>query len=734
MPSKITFMPPLNAEDKALARFLIGDAPVGAGNGGTIPPADSFPADPALAPFPSPENSQIVVFNGAISGRPYLKDQAGSIHTIRMVAGAPTYFKGGTAQAVWPGETVQQCLVRQGEVYMQIGGGIWKHVDANGAMYNRALPSAWVTTGGGTGGGGGINLPPVTGDPPHAAVAPGSSGRTVTVGPGKMFATAADGIRALQPGDTLVIDAGTYREALPTINVPAHIIATGAVFDFTGIPSSTLAQQKGGFVPAADCIIEGVEVIGAGMDLTSHDSTAAIRPTDGCGWLETRNCHLHGNQNGVAGGGFPFVWIDRGSLLEVNGLSESVDPSGGAHNAYVSSGCVRAELYGTRSINPVFGHAIKSRAPAFKWIGGEGNATDETILDLPDGTTSAFVIQDAVLTKPATAGNHGLIGYGMESQTNGMAGGSIKGGALNALCVTPSIQTTGGTIAVDASVALTGNLISAEGGGTVTGLRAPGGVAPSDPPPVVAPVDTTFLTYLRMQGDANNFGTFANQAYAPDIDPADFPGMPLTLMGWFKPEDYQTFGCLISLGSDNDSLGRIVLTTQGDSVRAFYWWASAWRELATAQQIALGKWGHLALVLPGSTGGFLDWDGRKTDQLATSPLDVWPIPDASGGGLRLTFGSYRAPVIGGMADCHVFNGGLRDWAVVKRALTQAEIAKHRSGAAIEAVAGSDLWSAWKFDALTDGKIRDDTGHGRDLTLVDLGAAPGHEPPQIVTPA
>src|ERR1700734_1625515 len=37
------------------------------------PPAavDYFPADPGLAPFPSPENSQMLVLGSKVSGRPY---------------------------------------------------------------------------------------------------------------------------------------------------------------------------------------------------------------------------------------------------------------------------------------------------------------------------------------------------------------------------------------------------------------------------------------------------------------------------------------------------------------------------------------------------------------------------------------------------------------------------------------------------------------------------------------
>jgi hypothetical protein len=58
----------------------------------SVPAAvDYFPSDPGLAPFPSPENSQQLVLNGAVTGEPYLKDTLGRVHTLIMQAGVAAY-------------------------------------------------------------------------------------------------------------------------------------------------------------------------------------------------------------------------------------------------------------------------------------------------------------------------------------------------------------------------------------------------------------------------------------------------------------------------------------------------------------------------------------------------------------------------------------------------------------------------------------------------------------------
>src|SRR4051812_35174154 len=121
MTATITHTYSFSEDDKAHMRKMLEKKK----NGGPPDAQENvFPADPTNAPFPSPENAQQIVHNGRIGGRPYLRDQAGAVHQIKMLNGVPVYTKMGQVFPVFPGEAVAQILVRQGEVYMQITSGI----------------------------------------------------------------------------------------------------------------------------------------------------------------------------------------------------------------------------------------------------------------------------------------------------------------------------------------------------------------------------------------------------------------------------------------------------------------------------------------------------------------------------------------------------------------------------------------------------------------------------------
>jgi hypothetical protein len=88
---------------------------------------------------------------------------------------------------------------------------------------------------------------------------------------------------------------------------------------------------------------------------------------------------------------------------------------------------------------------------------------------MPDGTTTIFAISDCTFTKAATDANYGILGYCVESSTNGAAGGAIIGGSMSLACQNPAILTQGGTIML-AGAATNGNALTVQGTGTVIGL------------------------------------------------------------------------------------------------------------------------------------------------------------------------------------------------------------------------------------------------------------------------
>jgi hypothetical protein len=468
MAATITLTYPFSPEDTALLNKLLGN-PGGAGTPAATPatpPAtnDYFPADPSTAKFPSPENSQILVFDGAIKGRPYLKDQAGAIHQIRKgTGGVPQYFKNGQEFAVYPGEAVAQCLVRQGEVYMQISSGIWKHVEPNGSMYNRGLPPAWTGSLGGTAA---PNLPALAPLPKPSSIAPGSSGKVIPVGPSRALRTLSAAIPTAAAGDKIQLDPGTYTDTPPAWSVPLLIDLGGATINTAG-KTATLARGKALLCPAADSIIQNGTIVNVAMDQAQGQLTSAIRPDAGCGYLTVNKMTLTNNQCGIGQGGFPIVIAVSDSDISHNGLKAN---SGAlTHNLYVGSECRRLTLTNVISNGTNEAHAVKYRGPELIVNGGTFASAPGKPFDIPNGTTVPFRITGATIIKGASDPDHGVLACGEEGAENGLAGGTISGGSIQANCDNPVVLGPGGTITVS-GVALSGNKITATGGVVLVGI------------------------------------------------------------------------------------------------------------------------------------------------------------------------------------------------------------------------------------------------------------------------
>jgi hypothetical protein len=454
MAATITLTYPFSADDTALLNKLLGITPGAATS--SFAAKDFFSADPIKAPFPSPENTQQMVLNGVIGGEPYLKDQAGAIHQIRMLNGVPAYYKMDQVFPVYPGEAVGQILVRQGEVYLQITSGIWKHVEPNGTMYNRSLPPAWTTTDAG----GGPALPALPLMPTPSAVAPGSSGKVIQVGPSRALKTLSAAIPTAAAGDKIHLDAGAYIDTPPAWSVPLLIDLGGATFDAAG-KTAGLARGMALLCPAADSIIQNGTITNVAMDQVQGQLTSAIRPAAGCGYLTINNMTLTNNQCGVGHGGFPAVIAISDSNISGNGLKAN----NGAltHNLYVDNECRRLTLTNVISNGTSEGHAIKYRGPELIVNGGTFASALGKPFDIPNGATVPFKITGATIFKGANDPDHGILAFGEEGTENGLAGGTISGGSIQANCDNPAILGPGGTITVS-KVALSGNKITAIGG------------------------------------------------------------------------------------------------------------------------------------------------------------------------------------------------------------------------------------------------------------------------------
>ena len=477
MPVTLTFTTPLSTEEKLILAAIATAEEASAVTTPTVPLVNNFPLtagglpDIVNATKPSPENSEILILNGKVTGAPYLVDNTGGVWTLTINAAGlgvafidSTQIGGGGS-----GQGIDQLIVRTGLVFcILVGGQVQLWNPSEGSLYGATLPAAFTTAATATT----PALPALPPLPAAPAVMGGTSGKVINCGTGQTLATITAGINASAGGDMVLVAKDTYNEALPELCVPIMLDLGGSTLSGTGLTADLAGGGLGLIVPnAPGCIVQNGTITGVAMDQTYGQMTAAVRPNEGCSYLETNNLTCITNQTGFASGGYPIVWVDNGSTLHNNGLG---DAAGSTHNAYFSSAPgAQTTLNNTTStidptasgpLGPLQGHAIKCRQEHGIIVnGGTFAAPQATIFDIPDGSTTPVRLNGATLNKTAADGNHAILGYAMESQTNGLDGVIINGGTVNALCNSPLWQGTGGTITIDADVVLTGNTISTVG-------------------------------------------------------------------------------------------------------------------------------------------------------------------------------------------------------------------------------------------------------------------------------
>jgi hypothetical protein len=300
--------------------------------------------------------------------------------------------------------------------------------------------------------------------------APPAVAATRQVGPGKPYAKPCAAFAAAQAGDTIEIDAagnssyagdvcaiGASNLTIRGVNGRAHIAAAGRN-----------AQGKATWVvQGSNIVIENVELSGAAVpDLNG----AGIR-AEGTN-LTLRRCYFHDNQQGILGGAGE-VLIEHSEFAQ-NG--NCIDPSGCAHNMYISGSVTKFTLRYSYSHDATDGHLVKSRAREnyilYNRLTGEsGSASYE--INLPNAGT-AYVIGN-VIQQGSSTGNSAILDYGSEGATNPgsdlyvvnntfvnnrTAGGtfvSIAGGVSTPAVVKNNIFSGPGTLVSQASAVLANN-------------------------------------------------------------------------------------------------------------------------------------------------------------------------------------------------------------------------------------------------------------------------------------
>jgi hypothetical protein len=238
-------------------------------------------------------------------------------------------------------------------------------------------------------------------------------GATRKVGPGQTYATPCAAFVATADGDVVEIDAagnGTYDGdvcavsknglTIRGVNGRAHVDAAGKN-----------AQGKGTWViQGNDVTVENMELSGAAVpDLNG----AGIR-AEGTN-LTVRTSYFHDNQNGILGGA--GVVLVEFSEFAKNG--NCIDPSGCAHNMYISGATTKFTLQYSYSHDVTDGHLVKSRAKEnyilYNRLTGE-SGTDSYELSMPNAGTT-YVIGN-LIEQGANTGNPTMLDYGSEGYSN----------------------------------------------------------------------------------------------------------------------------------------------------------------------------------------------------------------------------------------------------------------------------------------------------------------------------
>lgn len=463
MSIKVILTDPTLAELQA----VLGAAGIGAGGTGSsgAPGGTNFPADPTQAPFPSPDGSAVIWFNGAASGAPYVRDRTGNIYEIRPIGTPPipTVFFNGTSQDtpdnIWsyhangPPAKIQ---IWGGGAYTLLTSNVWQ---AGPPWYNATppIPGSSGGTGAGTGTGP-VVVPPV---PP---ILPGSTGKIILAGASQTIKTLGDAIAAAVDGDTIQMDPGAYKETPSIILKIIKLDLGGSTWDATGL-TGTLAYGKGLFVSDVPFWIDNGTITGVAMDQTTGQNTSAIRRNDNCPWMKVTRIVAHGNQCAIGwGGGVPGVLDVEDCDISGNGIA-GVSPL--THNSYIDTSCAQLTWKNVVSTDPVAAHAVKYRGAKFICNTSTLSSMQGSCANFPTGCDATFT--DCHLIKPAGSPDHKIIDND-EAQTNGLLPININGGNLDALCDSPFFQIPTGVTITATGVTKTGNPVTVQGGGAIVGF------------------------------------------------------------------------------------------------------------------------------------------------------------------------------------------------------------------------------------------------------------------------
>ena len=233
-------------------------------------------------------------------------------------------------------------------------------------------------------------------------------GATLRVGPTRTYPTIRSAAQAVQNGDSVLIDAGTYPGDVCAWY--ASDLVVRGVGGRAVLPAS--GAQEGGkgtwVVYGRNFTAENIEFSGARVP----DGNGAGIRNDTSGFLVVRNCVFRDNENGILGGADSM--LIESCTFDRNGVG---DP-GRTHNMYIWGRSVTVRY--TYSHRANIGHNLKTRGQnnyiLYNRIMDESDGTASYSIDVPDcGRT--YIIGNVIEQGPNTD-NSTIIAYGAESASN----------------------------------------------------------------------------------------------------------------------------------------------------------------------------------------------------------------------------------------------------------------------------------------------------------------------------
>lgn len=247
-----------------------------------------------------------------------------------------------------------------------------------------------------------------------AAIAVPASAATLTVGPGKTYATPCQAFAASKTSDVIEIQGGTYAGDVCAIyksKLTIRGVNGRPVIDAAG----RNALGKGTWVVAGnDIVIDNVEMLGSRVP----DKNGAALRLEGTNFT-LRNSFLHDNQNGILSGQNTASTV----ILENNEFGHNGHGDGYSHNIYIGK-VAKLTFRFNYSHDANVGHNLKTRAlyntiayNRFSSLrtgetGSTASGRPSYEINVPNGGTT--YITGNVIMQPTSSNNPILVSYGEE--------------------------------------------------------------------------------------------------------------------------------------------------------------------------------------------------------------------------------------------------------------------------------------------------------------------------------